>query len=143
MTMRCVAALVGAAIAALAVNSASAAVRISSDFGGQIGHYLDRYTALRNSGERVVIDGLCLSACTLVLGVVPRDRICVTSRARLGFHTAWRSGDKSRNDASGTQLLMETYPPEIRNWIAQRGGLSSQVKYLGGRELAAMYQPCK
>jgi hypothetical protein len=143
MTMRCVAALVGAAIAALAVSPASAAVRISSDFGGQIGHYLDRYAALRNSGERVVIDGLCLSACTLVLGVVPRDRICVTSRARLGFHAAWRSGDKSRNDTSGTQLLMETYPQEIRNWIAQRGGLSPQVKYLGGRELAAMYQPCK
>src|SRR5258708_3228926 len=105
MPMRCVAVLVGAAMAVSAVSSATAAVRISNDFGGQIGHYLDRYTAMRDSGERVVIDGSCLSACTLVLGVVPRDRICVTARARLGFHAAWRSGEKSRNDSSGTQLL--------------------------------------
>jgi hypothetical protein len=92
-----------------------------------------------------VIDGPCVSACTLVLGVVPRDRICVTSRARLGFHAAWRPGENSRPVASanGTQLLMETYPQEVRSWIAQRGGLTPQVMYLSGRELAAMYQPCK
>ena len=36
---------------------------------------------LRKSGQRVVIDGTCASACTLVLGVIPHDRICVTSRA--------------------------------------------------------------
>src|SRR5258706_1341325 len=106
MPMRWVAALVGAAMAAFAVSPAGAAVRISNDFGGQIGHYLDRYTAMRNAGEQVVIDGSCLSACTLVLGVVPRDRICVTARARLGFHTALRAGQGSRmvSDASGTQL---------------------------------------
>ena len=32
-----------------------------------------------------MIDGRCLSACTLVRGVIPRERICVTRRARLGF----------------------------------------------------------
>jgi hypothetical protein len=137
--------LLGAAMATLALSPASATVRISNDYGGQIGHYIDQYTAMRNSGERVVIDGPCLSACTLVLGVMPRDRICVTSRARLGFHAAWRPGEKSRMVAAadGTKLLMDTYPQEIRNWISQRGGLSPQVKYLSGRELAAMYQVCK
>ena len=40
------------------------------------------------SGERVVIDGPCLSACTLVLSTVPSNRICVTRRAVLGFHAA-------------------------------------------------------
>ena len=143
--MRYGATLIGAAMAALAVNSASATVRITDDFGGQIGHYLDRFAAVRNSGELVVIDGPCLSACTLVLGVIPRDRICVTSRARLGFHTAWRADKKSRMVSAddGTQLLMDTYPQEIRNWIAHRGGLSRQLKYLSGGELAAMYQSCK
>jgi len=142
--MRCGAALIGAAMAVCAGSSASAAVRISSDFGGQIGRYLDHYTALRDAGERVVIDGSCMSACTLVLGVIPRDRICVTSRARLGFHAAWRPGQGSRmvSATDGTQLLMDTYPQEIRDWIAQRGGLSPQVKYLSGRELAGMYQNC-
>src|SRR5262245_28474733 len=116
--------LTALASAALAVNSASAAVRISSDSGGQIGHYIDRYKAVRDSGQRVIIDGPCLSACTLVLGVVPRDRICVTAKAKLGFHAAWRAGPGSQavSDAPGTQLLMDTYPQLIRDWIAQRGG---------------------
>ncbi len=87
-----------------------------------------------------------MSACTLVLGVVPSDRICVTPRARLGFHAAWRGsakvgGPKVKAD-DGTQLLMETYPQQIRNWIAQHGGLTPQVIYLSGRELAGMYQRC-
>ena len=76
--------------------------------GGQIGPYLDRLSVLRNSGERVIIDGPCLSACTMVLGVIPRDRICVTRRARLGFHAAWNPGTDGRPvpNRDGTQLLM-------------------------------------
>ena len=52
--------------------------RILDDSGGRIGNYLTRYEALRKSGRRVAIDGTCASACTLLLGVIPRDRICVT-----------------------------------------------------------------
>ena len=74
----------------LASQPASAVVRIANDAGGQIGPYLDRLATLRSSGESVVIDGPCLSACTLLLGIIPRERICVTSRASLGFHAAWK-----------------------------------------------------
>jgi hypothetical protein len=140
----CKSMLAGMAMAALADNSASAAVRITDDYGGQIGAYIDRYVAVRDSGDLVVIDGPCLSACTLVLGVVPQDRICVTPRARLGFHAAWRAGSGSRKVIAddGTRLLMEIYPQQIRDWIGQRGGLSPQLKYLSGRQLAAMYHAC-
>ena len=147
--MRCNAILSAVAIAAVGIvglvgNSASATVRITDDYGGQIGGYIDRYQAVRASGEKVVIDGPCMSACTLVLGVVPSDRICVTPRARLGFHAAWRAGAGSRKVGAddGTQLLMDIYPQQIRNWIAQHGGLTAQVRYLSGRELAGMYQAC-
>jgi hypothetical protein len=81
--------LAGAVAAALTMSSAQAAVVIKSDPGGQIGPYLENLEVLRGSGQKVVIDGPCLSACTMVLGVIPRERICVTSRARLGFHAAW------------------------------------------------------
>jgi hypothetical protein len=37
----------------------------------------------------VAIDGTCASACTLLLGVIPHNRICVTPRAVLAFHAAW------------------------------------------------------
>ena len=69
----------GLALAAfLLVSSlvpASAAMRISEDRGGQIGHYLQAFASLRSSGERVIIDGNCLSACTLLLGMIPRSRM--------------------------------------------------------------------
>src|SRR5213076_3519286 len=85
-----IAVLAGAVAAALTLSTAQATVRIRADSGGQIGPYLENLVALRGSGERVVIDGPCLSACTLLLGVIPRERICVTSRAKLGFHAAWK-----------------------------------------------------
>jgi hypothetical protein len=143
--MRFGAALLGAVIAALAVSSASAAKRISGDVGGQIGPYLENLVALRSSGERVIIDGPCLSACTMVLGVIPRERICVTPRARLGFHAAWHPGDDGRPIVSrgGTQLLMDVYPQAVRKWIARRGGLNQRMMYLSGRELASMYPVCR
>jgi len=142
--MRFGALMVGAVAAALSVSSASATVRISGDSGGQIGPYLENLVALRSSGERVVIDGPCLSACTMVLGVIPRDRICVTSRARLGFHAAWHPGQDGRPVTSrgGTQLLMDVYPQHVRRWIARKGGLKAKMVYLHGRELAAMYRTC-
>jgi hypothetical protein len=139
-----IAALLGAAVAALTVSNASAAVRIKADPGGQIGPYLDNLVALRGSGERVIIDGPCLSACTMVLGVIPRERICVTPRARLGFHAAWHPGGNGQQVMSreATKLLMEIYPEHVRSWIKGRGGLSPRMMYLSGRELTAMYQTC-
>jgi hypothetical protein len=137
--------LAGAVAAALmASSSAQAVVRIKSDPGGQIGPYLENLVALRGSGERVIIDGPCLSACTMVLGVIPRDRICVTPRARLGFHAAWHPGEDGNPIPSreATKLLMDIYPEHVRSWIARRGGLSPRMMYLSGRELAAMYHSC-
>src|SRR6266849_6235858 len=137
--------LLGVMLAAAGVSSASATVRITGDAGGQIGPYLENLTALRSSGERVIIDGPCLSACTMVLGVIPHERICVTPRARLGFHAAWNPGDNGRpvTSKAATQLLMDIYPERVRSWIKERGGLSPRMMYLSGRELAAMYHPCE
>jgi len=142
--MRIAAVLGGAVAAALAVSSAQAAVRIKADPGGQIGPYLENLVALRGSGERVIIDGPCLSACTMVLGVIPRERICVTARARLGFHAAWHPGDNGRpvTSRAATRLLMDIYPEHVRSWITRRGGLSPKMMFLSGRELNAMYPTC-
>lgn len=74
------------------LGASHAVVRISDDRGGRIGTYVDKYQGLKTSGETVIIDGLCASACTIVLGAVPHDKICVTSRASLGFHAAWDPG---------------------------------------------------
>jgi hypothetical protein len=134
------------AASTLAVTmSAMADTRIHDDFGGSIESYLFRFGRIRDAGDRVVLDGPCNSACTLVLGTVPKERICVTPQASLGFHAAWQP------DVSGapvisqmwTGVLWETYPPEIRDWITRHGGLTLQTIVLRGRELAALYPPCR
>jgi hypothetical protein len=142
--MRTFSLLFGAVLTALGISSASATVRIASDNGGQIGAYVNRYMQVRQTGEQVVIDGTCLSACTMVVGIVPRDRVCVTPNAVLGFHAAWRPDGAGGKVTSGvaTQALLKIYPPAIRRWIAQRGGLTPQMKYLQGRELASLFPPC-
>lgn len=124
--------------------TAGATIRIADDRGGRIGTYLDRYQALSRSDETVVIDGLCASACTLVLGTVSHDRICVTPRARLGFHAAWDMGAHGRpvTNAEATRLLLAMYPAPVQRWIARRGGLKRHMIFLSGRELGRMYRPC-
>src|SRR3977135_931099 len=85
-----------AVLCGLSLPPAQAEVRTLARRGGQVGPFLDLFERVRNSGERVVIDGPCLSACTLVLSMVPQNRICVTRRAILGFHAArsvdWQGG---------------------------------------------------
>src|SRR4029077_16579851 len=71
------------------MTPASAIERISNDSGARIGTYLTKFSALRRTGQPGVIDGTWHSACTLGVGMIPRNRICVTPRAVLAFHTAW------------------------------------------------------
>src|SRR4051812_4260985 len=133
--MRFGVALMGAVAAALLgtfAQNANATLLITSDIGGRIGQYVQTYQNARQSGELVVIDGTCLSACTLVLGIVPPDRICITRRATLGFHAAWLPGPGGRpvRSLAGTQALWEYYPAQVKRWITSRGGLSSKMLYL-------------
>ena len=134
----------GAVLLLCGASSASAAMLISEDRGGQIGAYLQTFTNVRDSGERVVIDGNCLSACTILLGIVPRERVCATPRARLGFHAAWMPDETGRPVTSplGTQALWNIYPAHVRRLINRRGGLSRKMIYVQGRELARLVQPC-
>jgi hypothetical protein len=127
------------------VPPAQAEVRILASPGGQVGPFLDLFERVRASGERVVIDGPCLSACTLVLSMVPNNRICVTRRAVLGFHAA-RSIDARGHlyaEPEASELVLEAYPSPVRGWILRRGGLTSRLLLLRGRELAAIYRSCR
>jgi hypothetical protein len=132
-------------LCALALTPVRAEIRILASPGGQVGPFLDMFEQVRESGERVVIDGPCLSACTLVLSVVPNDRICVTRRAVLGFHAA-RSMDRRGRlyaEPEASEQLLEAYPAAVRGWIRSRGGLTSRLLLLRGRELAAIYPRCR
>jgi hypothetical protein len=130
----------------LLAGTASAAVHIVNDPGGEISSYVLAFKKMRAAGERVVIDGPCLSACTLFTGIVPHNRVCVTKRAVLGFHAASYYNDVLRSlvpTRAGTRLLMRPYPHEIRSWIDRHGGLQPQLMFMRGRELTALYRTCQ
>ena len=137
--------LLAAVLCALALPPAQAEVRILASPGGEVGPFLDLFARVRSSGERVVIDGPCLSACTLVLSMVPADHICVTRKAILGFHGA-RSVDRQGRmyaEPEASELVLQAYPSAVRDWIRRRGGLTSRLLLLRGRELAAIYPSCR
>jgi len=135
----------GSVIAA-ADGSAGADYRIRKDYGGFIDQYKLKYAALRDRGDRVIIDGVCNSACTLVLGIVPLNRICVTPRASLGFHTAsfdkaFTAGIRVTNYWSTADMLAY-YPEKVKEWIYRRGGLTANMKTMNGPDLWAIVASC-
>ena len=80
----------------------------------QVGKYLQAFARVRSTGERVVVDGDCLSACTLCWAV-PSNQICATARARFGFHAASILNNTRRPvpNATATQALWNTYPASV------------------------------
>src|SRR4029079_2012433 len=116
MTGRLLKVLAICAVAAAA--PARADVRILGSAGGEGGGFISLFERLRDSGARLIIDGPCYSACTLVLSAVPPERICVTRRAVLGFHGARlidRAGNVFRS-ARVDDLVTETYPEPVQRW---------------------------
>ena len=130
-----------------ATAPARADLHITRDHGGYVEEYKEKYKRIRDSGERVVIDGICNSACTLVFGIVPMNKICVTPRASLGFHQAYY--DKAYTfgikvtSAEGTSDLISYYPETVRDWIRRNGGLTNEMKKItNGEVLWKIVDPC-
>lgn len=96
-------------------------IRITNDPGGRLDEYVVKVERAFASGERIVIDGSCRSACTLYL-LLPRDQICATPRGTFVFHSAVDSQFglpmPEKNDA-----LLKAYPPKVRYYVLERGGL--------------------
>lgn len=137
-------------IAAISLFLASAfsaqALTINHDEGGATTPYHKRFKALARSGERVVIDGPCLSACTLVFRYVPANRICGTQRAVIGVHRFWWQFPNGRvvDDQRATLSAMRGYPKAVQAAIAARGGYGAMPAksywYLRGPESGL--RPC-
>jgi hypothetical protein len=140
-------AIAAAAAAALVfATAASADVRVTRDLGGEVSSYIHKFEKIRDSGEHLIIDGQCLSACTLFTAIVPRDQVCVTKRAALGFHAASVYDSARRTfvpTRKGTLLVAKLYPPEIQEWIVSHGGLRPSIILMRGHDLAALYKTCQ
>ena len=114
--MKLVTGLLAAVLLLAGVGASHAVVRIADDRGGRIGTYVDKYQDLRTSGETVIIDGLCASACTIVLGAVPTTRSASPRTPISGFHAAWDFGENGRavTNPEATQMLYSMYPSAVQ-----------------------------
>jgi hypothetical protein len=122
-------------VGSLAASFARAeTVEIRGDYGGVVYWYQLQWEKLASRGVNVRIAGPCASACTVLVGYIPREHICVTSKGSLGFHVA--------TDGSVTRLLLTIYPPDIRSWIDQHGGLSWNILWLQGSALYGFFRRC-
>ena len=137
------------ALILLVLSSATAGAdyRITRDHGGLVDEYKAKYAKIKARGERVIIDGICNSACTLVFGIVPMNKICVTPKASIGVHQAYY--DKAFTfgikvtSADGTSDLMSYYPDTLKDWIRKNGGLTTEMKKIkNGIELWKIVDPC-
>ena len=131
----------------LAAAPARADLHITRDHGGYVEEYKAKYQRIRERHERVIIDGICNSACTLVFGIVPMNKICVTPRASVGFHQAYY--DKAFTfgikvtSSEGTSDLMSYYPDTVKDWIRRNGGLTTEMKKItNGVDLWKIVDPC-
>ena len=131
--MRIVAALLLASVL-FAVPALAQTIDVSNDPGGFMGQYDTRWRNRAAKGVSVRISGMCASACTILFHHIPRNRICVTPGARIGFHTA--------SQFSGTDQLLDYYPADIRAYIFERGGLSSTMMWMTAPDTYKFFRKC-
>ena len=125
-------------------------VRLSRpDRGGFLASYLADLERLKALGVRQLrIDTTCASACTVFLRL--GDRVCVTDRARIGFHhiVLWNRSTlgPSRFFAAERDFnnrFLQRLPAKIRSWRAIRGGLPWTMVWLEGEEAARRIGRCR
>lgn len=128
--------LIGAVAIASAATSAARAetIDISDNHGGSVAEYSARWAELARQGVNVRIVGPCQSACTVLLGYIPRSRICVTPEASFGFHLA--------NLETATASLRRAYAPDIMAWINARGGLTPDFKWMSAPDTYRYFRKC-
>jgi hypothetical protein len=131
-----------ALVAAFAATPAIADYTITFDGGGKLTDYIDKYNAIRTGGGSVKIDGMCLSACTIVT-ILPPEKICVTPFASLGFHSATIQDEYS---SQGTGIYWHMIPKPVRALVEVAGwdGASEHEDFvfLEFDELKTLYKEC-
>jgi hypothetical protein len=128
------AAIIALAILAITFPAAAETINVSDSHGGSVAEYSARWVGLAAHGVNVRVVGPCQSACTVLLGHIPRSRICVTSAASFGFHLAHLS--------SASAMLWNSYQTDIQAWINQHGGLQRGFIWLRAPETYRFFHRC-
>jgi hypothetical protein len=109
-------------------------IDVSDNHGGSVAEYNARWSEFARRGVNVRIVGPCQSACTVLLGRIPRSRICVTPEASFGFHLAHR--------ADATATLRSAYSRDITGWINAHGGLTQDFIWMRAPDTYRYFHKC-
>jgi hypothetical protein len=109
-------------------------IDVHDNHGGRVVEYNARWAGYAQRGVSVRIVGPCQSACTVLLGHIPRSRICVAPAARFGFHLA--------KLPQATATLWNAYPSDIKAWINARGGLKKEFVWMGAPDVFRYFKRC-
>lgn len=115
---------------------------VTADLGGPLYSRIQQVVELARSGRSIRIDGDCASACTLYLIFVSERRLCITPRARLGFHLPYHAETGVRSPKLGA-AMMKFYPSGVRNWIRAQGGLRSDTLVMGFKTAQRILPVCR
>ena len=89
---------------------------VVNDLGGSVDERLIQMNSLQDTS--VEIQGTCLSACTMFLGL---PHVCVSPQATLGFHgprTALPGIPLPRKEFEKySHVMAQEYPPKLRSWF--------------------------
>ena len=109
-------------------------IDVNDAHGGSVAAYNARWAGYAARGVSVRIVGPCQSACTVLLGHIPRERICVTPAARFGFHQA--------NLPQMTAVLWSGYASDIKAWINAHGGLQKDFIWMRAPDTYRYFHKC-
>ena len=121
-------------IVALSAMAGAETIDVSDSHGGLVSAYDARWAGLAARGVHVRIVGPCQSACTVLLGHIPRSNICVTPRAAFGFHQA--------KFPASTARLWAAYSSDIRAWIDAHGGLQKNFIWMRAPDTYRFFKRC-
>ena len=124
----------GLTIIALGAIAAAETIDVSDNHGGLVSAYDARWAEAAARGVHVRIVGPCQSACTVLLGHIPHENICVTPRASFGFHQA--------KFPASTATLWAAYSADIRAWIDAHGGLQKNFIWMRAPDIYRFFKKC-
>jgi hypothetical protein len=121
--MKSTAVLLAVILTLAALPARAETIDVFDNHGGRVAEYNARWAGLAARGVSVRIVGPCQSACMVLLGHIPGERICVMPQARFGFHLA--------NLPQMTATLWNAYAGDIKAWINARDGLKKDFIWMG------------
>jgi hypothetical protein len=115
-------------------------MQVATGPGGSVVEYAKRVSKARLGGHAVTFRGRCGSACTLFLAL-PTSDICITPGASFQFHRPY--GASKEFNAWAEEFMLGNYPPWVRRWIEDRGGLSHRLLRMDYSYAAKFIPTCR